>query len=347
MQKEITAPGELLNEKGEIIQKGWARRPVLNYNRKNIRGSALFIKEWDYYYVTNTKYSLSLTMADNGYMAFYAMTLFDFTDPASPSEVSASIIRPFPLGRLELPATSLSGDCLVHDKKIDLAFLTTDEGKRLKIDYPEFNKGKGLKADLFLWRDKNHDSIMIATPFKKRGKFYFNEKVNCMPSGGKIETGGMVMEFEPETAMGVLDWGRGVWTYENTWYWGSASGLLEGKPFGFNIGYGFGDTSAATENVIFYEGRAHKLEDIQFHIPGEPEGSERYMEPWKFSSSDGRFELDFFPVLDRFSETSLAILKSHQHQVFGNFSGRLILDDGTPLEIKAFHGFAEKVFNRW
>ncbi len=27
------------------------------------------------------------------------------------------------------------------------------------------------------------------------------------------------------------------------------------SPFGWNIGYGFGDTSAATENVLFYDGK--------------------------------------------------------------------------------------------
>jgi hypothetical protein len=27
-------------------------------------------------------------------------------------------------------------------------------------------------------------------------------------------------------AYGVLDWGRGVWTYSNTWYWASMSGEL-------------------------------------------------------------------------------------------------------------------------
>ncbi len=46
-----------------------------------------------------------------------------------------------------------------------------------------------------------------------------------------------------------------------------ASGLVDGVPFGWNIGYGFGDTSAATENMLFYNGKAHKLHSVQFHIP--------------------------------------------------------------------------------
>ncbi|MCK4529617.1 MAG: DUF2804 family protein, partial [Candidatus Marinimicrobia bacterium] len=36
-----------------------------------------------------------------------------------------------------------------------------------------------------------------------------------------------------------------------------------------------------------------------------------------------------------------------QHQVFGYFSGKTVLDDGTKLELNKFWGFAEEVMNRW
>ena len=144
----------------------------------------------------------------------------------------------------------------------------------------------------------------------------------------------------------VLDWGRGVWTYDNTWYWGSASGLADNIPFGFNIGYGFGDTSAASENVLFYGGKIHKLSQVKFEIPMK-DGTEDYMSPWKFTSDNGRFEMDFIPTLDRKSKTDFKVLMSDQHQVFGRFTGTAVLDDGTKLEIRDLAGFAEKVRNKW
>ncbi|MCK5784895.1 MAG: DUF2804 family protein [Desulfobacterales bacterium] len=36
-----------------------------------------------------------------------------------------------------------------------------------------------------------------------------------------------------------------------------------------------------------------------------------------------------------------------QHQVFGYFSGHVILDDGTRLHLDRFSGFAEDVLNWW
>ena len=188
--------------------------------------------------------------------------------------------------------------------------------------------------------------MVICTPFEKDGHFYYNQKINCMRAAGEVTIGARRWVFSPEDSFGVLDWGRGVWTYHNTWYWGSASGLAGGVPFGFNIGYGFGDTSAATENMLFYDGKAHKLSQVTFHIPMK-DGREDYMSPWTFSSDDGRFEMDFVPVLDRAACTSAGIIKSDQHQVFGRFSGTAVLDDGTRLDIHDLMGFAEKVENKW
>ena len=188
--------------------------------------------------------------------------------------------------------------------------------------------------------------MVIATPIGKAGHFYYNQKINCMRASGWIELGGARVELDPKTWFAVLDWGRGVWTYHNTWYWGSASGELDGVPFGWNIGYGFGDTRAASENVLFYGGKIHKLSQVRFEIPMQ-DGEENYLAPWRFSSDDGRFEMAFTPILNRAAYTSVGVIKSDQNQVFGRFTGTAALDDGTVLRVHDFFGFAEKVENKW
>ena len=140
---------------------------------------------------------------------------------------------------------------------------------------------------------------------------------------------------------GTLDWGIGVWTYDNTWYWGSGNGTVNGKRFGYNIGYGFGDTTAASENMIFYDGKCHKLDRIRFEIP------EDIMQPWKYISSDGRFDMDFKPLYDNRTNLNALVIAQDAHQVFGKLSGKAVLDDGTALEIKDLTVFAERVRNRY
>ena len=98
----------------------------------------------------------------------------------------------------------------------------------------------------------------------------------------------------------------------------------------------------ASENVLFYNGVVHKLDDITFCIP-----ESGYMDPWKFTSSDGRFETEFTPVLDRAAKLDFKLLVSDQHQVFGRMNGKAVLDDGTEIQIKDVMCFAEKVHNRY
>jgi hypothetical protein len=81
---------------------------------------------------------------------------------------------------------------------------------------------------------------------------------------------------------------------------------------------------------------------VEFVIP--PEG---YMGRWKFTSSDGRFEMTFEPVLDRAACLDYKVIVSDQHQVFGKMSGTAILDDGTEVKIKDVMCFAEKVHNKY
>ncbi len=341
MQHEITYSRPLLDGNGNIAEPGFARSLLPVYSRSSIKASPLRIKEWDYYLVNNGEFALALTIDDNGYMGLDSISLLDFRTGLN---ITTSPMSLMPLGKIGLPETSVKGDTRHSGKGFEIIFENPGNGRRRLIARMEkFGPEGGIDADVVL-SDEPKESMVICTPFEKQGHFYFNQKINCMRASGTVRYGGRDYVFSPDVSFAVLDWGRGVWTYHNTWYWGSASYHINGVPFGWNIGYGFGDTSAATENMLFYDGKAHKLSNVKFNIPG---GEKDFMSPWTFTSDDGRFEMDFVPVMDRASCTDLKLIKSDQHQVFGRFSGKAVLDDGTVLEISDFPGFAEKVENKW
>ena len=63
--------------------------------------------------------------------------------------------------------------------------------------------------------------LKIATPFHGDIKaFYYNQKIIGFNIKGSIYLG---------------NWGRGVWTYHNTWYCGAGAGKVGDKEIGFNI----------------------------------------------------------------------------------------------------------------
>ncbi len=338
MQHEITQNGPLLNANGTLREPGWARSLLLDYRRADVKAGKLRIKEWDYYIITNDSFGVALTIADNSYMGLISASVLEFEKPW---EQTTTVLTAFPMGKYGLPETSSAGDTLYGDKRVQMAFRVQPGERRLSCRFARFLGEDALELELTLAQPPM-DSMVIATPFDAPRAFYYNQKINCMPASGVMTLGSRSFEFAPETSFGMLDWGRGVWTYDNTWYWGNGNGIVNGKPFGFNIGYGFGNTSAASENLLLYGGVAHKLSRVQFNIP-----EESFLKPWTFSSDDGRFEMDFVPVIDRVARTNALIIESDQHQVFGRFTGRAVLDDGTPLELKDFLGFAEKVRNRY
>lgn len=366
IQHQITESKPLLSKEGYLTEPGYATSLLPVYSRKAIKASTMRIKEWDYYVITDGHVGLALTVSDNGYLGLMSASLLDFDNP---KEKTSSLIIPFTLGKLHLPESTEEGITHFENSKCRFHFevtLVTDSNssyktrRHLTCFFKNFTKGQNLSCDIVL-EEKKQDTMVIATPFKeKKTAFYYNQKINCMKASGYFEYGNYRHEFNPEISMGLLDWGRGVWTYENMWYWSSGSGMVNGHTFGFNLGYGFGDTSAASENMLFYDGKAHKLDQISINIPsGTPEiakinrtksnsrMTDDFLSPWTISSNDGRFEMDFIPILDRAACTAVGPLVSDQHQVFGKFSGKAILDDGTEIILKDFLGFAEKVHNKW
>lgn len=168
---------------------------------------------------------------------------------------TTSRMRALPLGRTQLPESSAEGASEISRSGYALAFYHEDGARMLSFHMDKFLDKEPIEGIVKL-TDEPAESMVIATPFDKPGHFYYNQKINCMRAEGWIELGSRRYELTKDKFFAVLDWGRGVWTYHNTWYWGSASGELDGAPFGWNIGYGFGNTSAATENVLFYDGKS-------------------------------------------------------------------------------------------
>lgn len=344
MEQRKLKPGRLLDGSGRLSQAGYATALVKEYARKDIRANHLRIKEWDYYLITNGTYGVALTLADNAYMGLAGASFLRF---AEGTEHTDSVTKVLPMGHVGLSPTSRSGEAVFNWGRAHGRFATQNGERHLRLHMENFMDGKPFDAH-FTLSDPPQDTMVIATPFAGKPKaFYYNQKIIGMTAEGEVSIDGETFTFSPKDTLALLDWGRGVWTYENTWYWSAAHGYIGGKKFGFNFGYGFGDTSAATENMLFYEGKAHKLENIGFGIPTAGDGADDFLKPWHFTSSDGRFDAIFTPVLDRHGATSIGPLLSDPHQVFGHFDGRAALDDGTVIPLERFFGFAEKVHNKW
>jgi hypothetical protein len=57
--------------------------------------------------------------------------------------------------------------------------------------------------------------------------------------------------------------------------------------------------------------------------------------------------LEFTPAYDRNAETNMALVRSNMHQVFGSFSGKVVLDSGEELTVENIFGCVEEHNAKW
>lgn len=344
MQTELTKTGPLLQADGRLAQVGWARQPLLDCNLEAAQFYALRplqhfrIKRWDYYAVFTPRRFFSATIADLGYAGNLFVYTLDFETGELHEEGLVAL-----LGKgVDLPRNSHTGDSCFEDQRLKLAFSLHPERRHLSVSWPTFHAGRGIQAEIYLTEKPEYESMNIVIPIGEK-RFYYNRKINCMPAAGMIHYGDQAETLDPGICLGSLDWGRGVWEYSSFWNWASASGFLsDGRRIGLNLGCGFGDLSKAGENAVILDNRIHKLEQVKFdYVSGD------YMQPWKFTDTEGRLALVFTPFKDRLAETNLGVIHSQVHQMFGRYNGTAITDEGETIEIKDLIGFAEEHHARW
>ncbi|MGI6216868.1 MAG: DUF2804 domain-containing protein [Coriobacteriales bacterium] len=343
-QHEITERGLLLDPDGTLREPGWAKSLILDYNRHSIRESKYRIKEWDYYMVNDDEYAVAFTLFDAGYSGMVSISVIDLLGK---DETTTTVLVPLPSGKIKLPTTSKSGISFFENKRVKVIFEAEEDRRILDVMMHKFRGLETFVAHIEL-DNIPQDSMVIATPWREQPTaFYYNQKIVAMRARGDFCVGTKVHHFDGLNSFGLLDWGRGVWTYDNRWFWGVAQGRQNGHVVGFNLGYGFGDTSAASENMFFLDGVCHKLDRVDFGIPMNPDGSFDLMDDWHMRSNDGRFTMEFHPSIDRSAYMNFGVIMSDQHQILGKFDGTVVLDDGTPFEIKDLFASAEVVHNKY
>jgi len=345
MQREITTTSPLLDKGGNLVQAGWARQPLLDCNLEDARFYRLArplqvfrLKRWDYYGVTTPEFFFSATLAHLGYAGTVFVYVLDFTNAELHEETLL-----VPLGRgISLPRNSDQGDSTFDNGKVRIAFRLEGDKRRVQVDWPAFNGGQGLSADVWLQVRPRPESMTIVIPIPER-RFYYNRKINCLPAEGWVQRGERRATLTPHDSLGNLDWGRGVWEYRSFWVWASASTFLpDGRTLGLNLGFGFGDTSAATENALILDGRVHKLGEVRFdYNPAD------FMRPWRMTAPSSRLDLEFIPFKERVARSNVLLIQSEVHQMFGHYQGQVVTDEGETIPVQGMIGFAEEHHAQW
>ena len=203
MQKEIVNGGPLLDLDGHLIEKGYAKSLIKDYQRSDIKANKLRIKEWDYYLVYNEEYAIALTFDDNSYMGLMSVSVIDFKNQR---EKTVSPMQFMSKGNHHLPSTSKHGDCIYHSKKIDMLFRHVDGKRVLECKLPNFHEDSDFECHLELTNEPK-ESMVIITPFKDKPKaFYYNQKIVGFKVNGYFKVGYFKYEFKENDTRAILDY---------------------------------------------------------------------------------------------------------------------------------------------
>ncbi len=334
MQHRITEKTDLLNSNGTLAVRGYATNMCIGYNRERAWGFPLKLKEWNFYQIQKDHYSLQLTFGHVSYMCSVTATLIDL-DTGKKWELGT--MKPLWVPCLDRNPEGKSYN-LFENKNMRLCFEVTETSRILTVTGTDRNR-EAVDISIVLENDRKNDKMVICTPFRNPRQFYLNYKENYYSGTGHVRFGDMDVDFTGCT--GLLDWGRGIWPYSHEWFWGNLTAHVDGVPFGFNIGWGFGDLSRATENMFFYNRKAYKLGVLQVE-----RDENDYMKPWKLSDPEGLLEMTFTPVFNNYTENKYVVIDTHCNQVYGTFSGRVKTNDGE-IKFQDLPAFIEHAVNRW
>ena len=200
MQTELTQTGPLLKADGRLAQVGWARQPLLDCNLEAANFYAFKplqkfrIKRWDYYAVFSPRRFFSATIADLG----YAGNLFVYTMDFETGELhEEGLVVPFGKG-VELPRNSTAGESRFEDSRLKEVFSVTPGGRHVSVNWPAFHDGRGISAEIDLQLPAGAESMNIVIPIGQK-RFYWNNKINCMPASGTVKYGELTETLEPAT----------------------------------------------------------------------------------------------------------------------------------------------------
>jgi hypothetical protein len=334
---EITEPTPLLDADGHLLAQGWARQPYPEYQRDRVMpGDADRLREWEYVQIFAPTFAVSVTIADLGVVAIATMSVQDYTTGETTSD--SLIGNPSTLTLPETPFGSTTWGTSTGQ-----ASLAYDAGTRT-ITYCGGTAGTCERASAMLGvvDDPSGESLTAVTRFSPDGLFFYENKRVGLAATGTLRMGTTEYTLPDGASWAVIDWGRGAWPENVTWEWAAASGSVDGRRVGINLGSVHGDDSLGTPDGVVVDGVLHKMSRVRWTFDATAP-----LSPWHFTSDDGRLDLTMTPDYDESGMLDLGRNSMHTSKAHGVFRGTVVLDDGTTLAIDGVRGAAEHVEITW
>ncbi|KAL4445282.1 hypothetical protein ABPG74_022095 [Tetrahymena malaccensis] len=360
-QLEVKTPGKLLNSQGQLIEKGFARKPLKEINEEDIipflglkQLSFLRYKKWDFFDIISDKFMLLIHIADLGYAGNVQVSLY-YYEKNYIKTISDTVHNLSKLPALHKNSMNYEGNYKYSSDDVKLSIQQIANAEKgvhyveYEIETPYFaSKGRLVKKD-------QDDELVMLTPINQDASyFYYNTKSYGLRAEGEliVKEHNQSLKFNRSHSLAGRDIGRGVWNYNSFWFWAHAQGFIQDKtgnyvPFGIDLGNGFEHESTNTyEDCIILNGRLHKL-----HVVRRTLNEDNVEQVWILKTDQqnvpGSLNATFEPVLRVTKDENFLVIQAKFKQFYGNFKGSFVDENGVTVNFDKIYGFAELHRAKW
>ncbi|WP_233009576.1 DUF2804 domain-containing protein [Rheinheimera faecalis] len=284
-------------------------------------------KQFQFICVTGSDWLLAVAIADIRYANSGFAYLYRFDTNQT---VSKGVLLPGALG-CQMSDSPSAGEAKQSFGAYKVAIKTSATNWQLKIDTKE------LKANLTIEKAKQMP-LALCAPTGYNG-FTYTEKSNALAVSGTLELQGKTLDLTQ--ALAGYDFSAGFMRRQTSWRWASINAMVEGQAFGLNMAAGVNETGLC-ENALWFNGQIQHLSPATFGFDRKDD-----KKPWQISSLCGEVQLEFSPLHCRQEKVNIGLLASNFRQYVGLYTGFVVLQNGTKLQLNAVKGLAEDHYAKW
>lgn len=312
MQNEIKENCNVFEKNGEVLNAGWARTPVFEYNR-NLSKTFGKHGESDSYFINNGEVSLYLSVENYGMEFAVKIAVADLKRGGV---ISDYVVKKFVLFKNELPESGNNGELLYTDRRIQLQLTNTTDGRFLKCDFFDFGGLKNLYFNITL-KKVCGESLNELAPFERDRKyFYLKRFVPKFIASGVIRIGGLEYSLNENSARAYFDWTRFSKPRKHNYQRLSSDCIIDNKRFSLCLASRVGDNRHGNENCFILGGKLEKL--YQINVKGT---NGRLNRPWYFTAGISAVDITFKPFTVK--GEPMAAVMDKTTVVFGRLYGHI------------------------
>ncbi|KAM3138445.1 hypothetical protein pb186bvf_009532 [Paramecium bursaria] len=355
-QREIKQIGPLLDKNGQLVESGWSRHPLKQFNpeQTSFFNRFLRLKQWEYFHISRGDIYFGISFADVSYAQNIQFVYFDQVRELLIKKELAPV--KFVHQAIVMKNTPFVQDQYQYEFKDSHNQVKFLEYQDQDYEYREiFVNTHTFIADIQIKNSKKHDSMVIVVPINEDGsKFYYNVKSYGWDVTGYISINSVRQELYNTTA--GYDWGRGVFDYNTFWLWMSGHGVQDDHKIAINLGGGFAHKSSpATEEAFFYDEKLFKLKNLDYIYDDASSDKpilvishNRKKDHFNDKSNlkQGDFYCEFVPTIQSVHQKDFIFIALNMKQQLGYFSG-VYFDGSSIIKYTNILGMIEFNKSKW